>query len=144
EINLDRRRGSGGRPVASAVAMLRPVIELIAHCHRRGVIHRDIKPANIMIVGTDEGPALRMLDFGIAKLMEDRVTGPGGSSGAAGFSPHYAAPEQVTFTRTGPFTDVHALGLILTEMLTDESPYSDGPETHVLEQVTASSRPTPR
>src|SRR6266540_3438592 len=144
ETNLDRRRGSGGRPVASAVAMLRPVIELIAHCHRRGIVHRDIKPANIMIVATDEGPALRMLDFGIAKLMEDRTTGPGASSGAAGFSPHYAAPEQVTFTRTGPFTDVHALGLILTELLTDEPPYAEGPEEHVLEQVMLQARPTPK
>ena len=66
----DRRRGAGGRSVAETVALLRPVIEAVAYAHKRGVVHRDIKPANIMIVDTDTGPMLRMLDFGIAKIME--------------------------------------------------------------------------
>jgi hypothetical protein len=148
EANLERRRGAGGRPVPAAVALLRPVIEALADAHRRGVIHRDIKPANLMVVATDEGPRLRMLDFGIAKIVRAGQlgdTGPTGSSGAAGFSPEYAAPEQVTYSRTGPFTDVHALGLLLTELLTDEPPFSDGEEAHVFEQVmSAATRPTPR
>ncbi|HMC94796.1 MAG TPA: hypothetical protein VKO16_08510, partial [Polyangia bacterium] len=60
------------------------------------------------------------------------------------FSPAYAAPEQVAFSRTGPWTDVHALGLILTEVMTDEPPFSDAdPEAHLFEQVMASRRPTP-
>ena len=70
EHELDRRRGAGGRTVAQAMALLRPVIEAVAYAHKRGVVHRDIKPANIMIVDTDTGPMLRMLDFGIAKIME--------------------------------------------------------------------------
>ena len=64
-----------------------------------------------------------MLDFGIAKIMaggeEEGV--PGGShttKGPRAFSPDYAAPEQMSYGRTGPWTDVHALGLILTQMLT--------------------------
>src|SRR3954468_13588758 len=120
---LGRRRGVGGRTPAETVALLRPVIEAVAYAHRRGVVHRDIKPANIMVVDSDAGPRLRMLDFGIAKIMEGDPIGDtrvGRSSGAAGFSPDYAAPEQVTFSRTGPWTDVHALGLLLAELLTDE------------------------
>jgi serine/threonine protein kinase len=148
EANLNRRRGAGGRPTPSAVALLRPVIAALAHAHRRGIVHRDIKPANVMIVATDEGPRLRMLDFGIAKwLPEGRSDGtnPGGSAaGVAAFSPDYAAPEQVTFSRTGPFTDVHALGLLLTELLTDEPPYRPGAEEHMFEQVMSPERPTPR
>src|SRR5215510_4295830 len=129
EHELDRRRGAGGRTVDETTALLRPVIEAVAYAHKRGVVHRDIKPANMMIVGTDAGPMLRMLDFGIAKIMEGDPIGdtrPGRGSGAPGFSPDYAAPEQITYARTGPWTDVHALGLLLTELLTDELPFAAG------------------
>jgi serine/threonine protein kinase len=61
---------TGGRTVAETVALLRPVIEAVAYAHKRGVVHRDIKPANIMIRRHGHGPMLRMLDFGIAKIME--------------------------------------------------------------------------
>jgi serine/threonine protein kinase len=144
---LDRRRGAGGRTPAEAVALLRPVIEAVAYAHRRGVVHRDIKPANIMVVESDAGPRLRMLDFGIAKIMEGDPIGDtrvGRSSGAAGFSPDYAAPEQVTFSRTGPWTDVHALGLLLAELLTDEPPFAAGADEQLFEQVMSAERPTPR
>ncbi|HEY4394198.1 MAG TPA: serine/threonine-protein kinase [Polyangia bacterium] len=148
ETDLDRRRGQGGRTPAEAVALLRPVVEAMAYAHRYGVVHRDIKPANMMTVMTEGGPSLRMLDFGIAKLVRTGATAggtePGNTSGLPGFSPHYAAPEQVTFSRTGAFTDVHALGLVLTELLTDEAPYTDDLDEHVFEQVMSAARPSPR
>ena len=146
EHELDRRRGAGGRNVAETVALLRPVIEAVAYAHKRGVVHRDIKPANIMIVDTDTGPMLRMLDFGIAKIMEGDPFGdtrPGRGSGASGFSPDYAAPEQITYSRTGPWTDVHALGLLLTELLTDEPPFSAARDEQLFEQIMSVRRPTP-
>jgi len=90
ERELDRRRGAGGRSVAEAVALLHPVIEAVAYAHKRGVVHRDIKPANMMLVDTDAGPMLRMLDFGIAKIMEGDPIGdtrPGRGGGGPGFSP---------------------------------------------------------
>src|SRR5436190_4669518 len=144
---LDRRRVAGGRTPAETVALLRPVIEAVAYAHRRGVVHRDIKPANIMVVESDAGPRLRMLDFGIAKIMEGDSIGDtrvGRSSGATGFSPDYAAPEQVTYSRTGPWTDVHALGLLLTELLTDAPPFAGGADEQLFEQVMSAERPTPR
>jgi tRNA A-37 threonylcarbamoyl transferase component Bud32 len=147
EMDLERRRGAGGRSAAEAVALIRPVVGALAYAHSRGVIHRDIKPANLMIVATETGPVLRMLDFGIAKTMRaqdgDGGSRPGGS-GAPGFSPDYASPEQVTYSRTGPWTDVHALGLVLTELLTDEPPFSEGPDELLFEQIMAAARPTPR
>ena len=69
ETDLARRRGAGGRSAAEAVALIRPVVEALAYAHSRGVVHRDIKPANLMLVTTEAGPVLRMLDFGIAKTM---------------------------------------------------------------------------
>jgi len=147
EHELDRRRGAGGRTADETAMLLQPIIEAVAYAHRRGVVHRDIKPANIMIVDSDAGPMLRMLDFGIAKIMEGDPIGDtrvGRSSGATGFSPDYAAPEQITYSRTGPWTDVHAIGLLFTELLTDEPPFAAAADEQLFEQVMSADRPTPR
>ena len=100
-----------------------------------------------MVTSTPRGPSLRVLDFGISKIMADDQapnTGQTRTESAPAFSPAYAAPEQVSFSRTGPWTDVHALGLILTELMTDAPPFSDpDPEAHLFEQVMAPRRPTP-
>jgi serine/threonine protein kinase len=147
EADLDRRRGSGGRGTAETVQLFRPIIDALAYAHRQGIVHRDIKPANIMIVPAERGHVLRTMDFGISKMMragQHDTTKHTGTSGSPGFSPHYASPEQVTFSHTGPWTDVHALGLVMTEMLTDQPPYSDTDDVHIFEQVMAPSRPTPR
>jgi tRNA A-37 threonylcarbamoyl transferase component Bud32 len=146
---LKRERATGGRGLAAreAVDLLRPAIEALAHAHSRGIVHRDVKPANIMVASTPNGRSLRVLDFGIAKIMADDQgpsTGDTRTESAPAFSPFYAAPEQVTFSRTGPWTDVHALGLILSELMTGEAPFgSRDPDAHMFEQVMASRRPTP-
>jgi len=146
---LGRRRDAGERGMdpREAVAFLRPVLQALAHAHAQGIVHRDIKPSNIMVTETAHGTSLRVLDFGIAKIMvDDRSpnTGNTRTDSVPVFSPAYAAPEQVAFSRTGPWTDVHALGLVLTEIMTDEPPFSDpDPEAHLFEQVMARRRPTP-
>lgn len=147
--HLGRRRSAGQRGLGPchAVDFLAPVMQALAHAHKHGIVHRDIKPSNIMVTETARGPSLRVLDFGIAKIMvgdQSPDTGNTRTEGAPAFSPAYAAPEQVSFSRTGPWTDVHALGLILTEVMTDEPPFSDpDPEAHLFEQVMARIRPTP-
>ncbi|MFO0648231.1 MAG: protein kinase [Polyangiales bacterium] len=139
---LDARRGRGGVTPAEALALLRPAFEALAWAHARGVVHRDLKPSNIMLV--DEGAVpLRVLDFGIAKVLDgpapERPSGEtrSGTAGRA-FSPGYAAPEQVGGTRTGPWTDVHALALVLTEMVTGKEAY---PGTNSLEVSAAALNP---
>jgi serine/threonine protein kinase len=144
---LERRRGEGARGMdpAEAVELLRPVLQALAFAHRQGVVHRDIKPGNVLVAETEHGPTLKVLDFGIAKIvLDDRspATGHTRTDGVPTFSPAYAAPEQVAYSRTGPWTDVHALGLVLTELMTDEPPFAD-PDSHVFEQVMAARRPTP-
>jgi eukaryotic-like serine/threonine-protein kinase len=142
-----RRSGLGGRDPREAVEFLRPVLRGLAHAHALGIVHRDVKPSNIMVVETEHGPSLRVLDFGIAKIMVDARTPNTGNTRtetAPAFSPAYAAPEQVAFSRTGPWTDVHALGLVLSELMTDRAPFSDpDPEAHLFEQVMSPARPTP-
>jgi serine/threonine protein kinase len=143
------RRESGARGLAprEALEFLRPVVEALAYAHSQGVIHRDVKPANVMVSRTANGESLRVLDFGIAKIVaadELPNTGNTRTESAPAFSPAYAAPEQVSFSRTGAWTDVHALGLLLTEVMTDLPPFANrDPEAHLFEQVMARERPTP-
>jgi len=129
---------------------MRPAIEGIARAHALGVVHRDLKPSNLMRV---EGPiGLRVLDFGIARQMEPGETeapsGETASRSMRAFSPTYAAPEQLGGTRTGPWTDVHALALILTEVLTDRPPYDASTDDEngldLSLAVLATERPTAR
>jgi eukaryotic-like serine/threonine-protein kinase len=149
ETWLERRRAEKNSPplaAGEALAFLRPVLQALAFAHRQGIVHRDVKPGNIMVTTGEQGRSLRVLDFGIAKIVgADAESGSGltRTGSVPAFSPAYAAPEQVTFSRTGPWTDVHALGLMMTELLTDQPPYGDA-QASVHEQVMAIERPTPR
>jgi len=146
ETRIERMRGEGRRlEPREALELLRPAIQALAFAHRQGIVHRDVKPANIMITEGDHGRRVRVLDFGIAKITQGEEPAGSGrtrTGSVPAFSPAYAAPEQVTFSRTGPWTDVHALGLVLGELLTGVAPFGD-PDASVHEQVMAAVRPTP-
>lgn len=144
---LRARRGQGGRSPAAALALLRPALEALAYAHDEGIAHRDIKPANMMLVPTRRGETIKLLDFGIAKLMEEGEEAGSGETKTRSllnaFSLQYAAPEQIGGSRTGPWTDVHAMGLILTEVLTDQPPYDGKERTEICCEVLSPTRPTP-
>jgi eukaryotic-like serine/threonine-protein kinase len=144
---LKKRRGSGGITPAEAWTLLSPVVDAMATAHTNGVVHRDLKPSNVMLVPTDEGVSPRIMDFGIAKLVEDPVKESTGDTSTesvfVAFSPAYAAPEQISRSRTGFWTDVHALGLIFTEVLTDARAYPVEHGTELVASVVANERPTP-
>lgn len=144
---LEARRGQGGRPAAEMFAMFRPAIEALAYAHDEGIAHRDIKPANIMAVSAKRGSTLKLMDFGIAKVMETNESAGSGATRTrntlSAFSPQYAAPEQFSSTRTGPWTDVHALALIATEILTDMPPYDGEDLMALMVDAMSPKRPTP-
>ncbi|MBI5515036.1 MAG: serine/threonine protein kinase [Deltaproteobacteria bacterium] len=147
DTTLRARRGHGGRTPAEALALLKPVFEAMAYAHEEGIAHRDIKPANMILVPGRRGTTLRLLDFGIAKIMaEDEGVGSGHTQTQTvmqAFSPKYASPEQIGGTRTGPWTDIHALGLIVTEVLTDHTPYDGRDVTARFAEALSPTRPTP-
>lgn len=99
------------------------VAEVLAFAHERGVVHRDIKPENIRVRRDLAGLHVKVLDFGIARLIKDagvRLTAEGSLAG----TPRYMTPEQV---RDGPIdarTDGYALGLVLFEMLSGAAAFS--------------------
>lgn len=94
------------------------VCDALAHAHRNLVVHRDLKPGNILI---DDSGRVKLLDFGIAKLLEEEegLT----STGERLYTPEYAAPEQVRGEPVTTSVDVHALGVLLFELLSGERPW---------------------
>jgi eukaryotic-like serine/threonine-protein kinase len=109
------------RPAAELVAALADGVQA---AHERGVVHRDLKPANVLLT-LDGRP--KITDFGLAKRL-DSDTGLT-DSGAVMGTPEYMAPEQAAGqTRAaGPAADVHALGVILYELLTGRPPSAAPP-----------------
>jgi len=94
------------------------VLEAVAHAHASLVVHRDIKPGNVLV--SVDGH-VKLLDFGIAKLLEDEE-GPALTRDAWVATPEYAAPEQVARGMVTTATDVYALGVLLYVLLTGTHP----------------------
>ncbi len=147
-VVLRERNGQRYTPTET-LALMRPVLQALAYAHDQGLAHRDLKPANIMVTPTRHGPSVKLIDFGIAKAMDEGEAASDGEtqtqSVMAVYSPRYAAPEQVGRARTGPWTDVHALGLILTEMLVGHPAYTAPAteSTQLMSEVLNPVRPTP-
>ncbi len=113
------------------VALIIDAAYALHHAHSRLVLHRDIKPNNMLV--THEG-ALKLLDFGIAKLLSDEHTAEETEftrlTGNA-LTAKYAAPEQLLSETVTTSTDVYALAVVLFELLCGESPFEDNAQTVV-------------
>ena len=98
------------------------VLDGVAHAHANLIVHRDLKPSNVLV--RDDG-MVKLLDFGIAKLLDQESDGPAVPltvDGAHALTPEYAAPEQLTGGLITTATDVHALGVLLYVLLGGPNP----------------------
>ena len=143
-----RRARMRGRSLDEALALLEPAAEGLSIAHQRRVAHRDIKPANFFLLDTAAGaaPRVKVLDFGIAKIIRDGE-GPGTRSPFASFTWLYAAPEQLDprVGQSGLATDVYSFALLLSELLTNRVPIEGRDVVSLLRAATDPTvRPTPR
>jgi eukaryotic-like serine/threonine-protein kinase len=151
-IEDEKRRGVRARTPREALAILEPAAEALALAHRKGIAHRDVKPANLFVLGDPRGEhTTKILDFGIAKVVQDVQRASGAFAQTQGvvssFTPAYGAPEQFSRTHgaTGPWTDVFAMALIFTELVTNVSALRGDDLTQLAFcAMDPKRRPTPR
>jgi serine/threonine protein kinase len=125
-----------------AISVAREVLAGLAHAHAHGVVHRDLKPDNIMVDLSNGRVRAKVLDFGIAKLLDDgpvdgRITEPGRVFG----TPRYMAPEQASERPVDGRTDLYAVGVCLYEMLSGGHPFPGENALEVLGRVLLKAPP---
>ncbi|HLG95120.1 MAG TPA: serine/threonine-protein kinase [Bryobacteraceae bacterium] len=105
--------------VEERLRLFRSVCEAVQYAHGHAIIHRDLKPSNILV---KTGGEVRLLDFGIAKQLDDTAMDQTRTELRL-MTPAYAAPEQLRGGKVGIFTDVYALGVLLYELLAGRAPF---------------------
>lgn len=109
------------------LALFTQVCRAIQHAHEQGIVHRDIKPSNILVTHDDEAPLPKIIDFGIAKAMEGRLTDRTLFTAFEQFvgTPAYMSPEQADYNvrEVDARSDVYSLGALLYELLAGAPPF---------------------
>ncbi len=121
-VDLKKTLAEAGRlPMIEAIEVVLQVADVLANAHEKGVIHRDLKPENIMIRRGIRGVHAKVLDFGIARLMDagTKLTVAGAIAG----TPRYMSPEQVEGKEVDLRADIYSLGIVLYESLTGRQPF---------------------
>ncbi len=141
-VSLTEHCRAHALPLPRRLALFDQVCEAVAFAHRNLVIHRDLKPDNILV---DAEGTVKLLDFGIAKLVDLAAQPDDDAQTLAPFTPDYAAPEQLTGAAVTTGTDIYGLGALLFELLTGERPLrSLGlPPTQIIKSLLDVDPPAP-
>ncbi|TWT56259.1 WD40 repeat domain-containing serine/threonine protein kinase [Allorhodopirellula solitaria] len=143
-LNQWLRERSAPVPPRLAVLIVAQLADGISIAHDRGLIHRDIKPSNIILTNAETDlPVPRLADFGLARAKSDTSDTHVGALIGSG---PYMSPEQASGNTDehGPHSDVHALGVLLYEMLTGESPFAAVSELDTIRRIISQDPPSVR
>ncbi|HET9991023.1 MAG TPA: serine/threonine-protein kinase [Kofleriaceae bacterium] len=115
----------GPLPIAMTLGVLAEIADALHHAHLAGVVHRDLKPHNLMLADHPDGKIIKMLDFGMAKILfgdvlESMILS---GTGAVFGTPQYMSPEQCQGKPPDPRSDIYAVGCIAFELLVGEPPF---------------------
>ncbi len=125
---IDRFCDTHHLDIAARIRVFLQVLDAVAHAHANLIVHRDLKPQNVLV---DREGRVRLLDFGIAKLIdpEQGESATVTRAGESALTPEYAAPEQVTGGDLTTATDIYSLGVLLCGLLTGRHPSGASPTT---------------
>ena len=148
--SLDHIVPPGGLPLAKVFEIAIPLADALSTAHERGIVHRDFKPGNVMVTAENR---VKILDFGLAKLVED----PDGETGdpaltavpteltaegmVMGTAP-YMSPEQVEGRAMDHRTDIFSFGIVLYEMATGRRPFAGDTSAALVSSILRDSPPT--
>ncbi|HEU0035140.1 MAG TPA: serine/threonine-protein kinase [Kofleriaceae bacterium] len=126
---LGKKLHGGALSPREALVLGRQILEGVGHAHGRGLVHRDLKPDNVLLVDMGGWERVKIIDFGLVKLVGDAAAAFGAGAltrtGLVFGTPAYMAPEQALGRLVDGRADLYAVGVMLFEMLVGRPPYHD-------------------
>lgn len=125
-LPIDRYCEQHALGIDARLELFAQVCDAVQYAHQNLVVHRDLKPSNIIVsiaTSAQNAGQVKLLDFGIAKLLDEHAPPDATGTGARLLTPRYASPEQVQGAPITTMSDGYALGVLLYELLTGSSPY---------------------
>ncbi len=139
-----RMLGHAPRPARQALVLARQMLDGIGHAHGLGIVHRDLKPENSILVDMGGWERVKIIDFGLVKLVGDAALAFGAAAltrtGLVFGTPAYMAPEQALGRIVDARVDLYAVGVILFELLAGRLPFDD-PDPMVVMRLHAKVAP---
>ena len=137
-------RERGALPAARTIEIGSQILAALQKAHEQGIVHRDLKPQNVMVSIEDGSDAVKILDFGIAKMKEANAGGVQTQAGTIMGTVAYMSPEQARGEQVDGRSDLYSVGIMLYQMITGEVPFQGKSSMELLKKQIEQPPPPPR